>query len=99
MKKKLAYEITIPNRVKKYIKKIKDKRFKAMIVKTIFEDIPNHPDRGTPKTGDLSGIYVWNLTYQKTAYRIAYTFVDEQLIVIILAGSHENFYQRLKALT
>lgn len=95
----MAYDISIPNRVKKYLKKIKDKRFKALIVKTIFEDIANHPDHGRAKTGDLTGIYVWNLTYQKTAYRIAYTFEDQKLIVIVLAGSHENFYNKLKQLT
>lgn len=98
MKKKLGYEIELPNRVKKYIKKIKDKRFKQLIVKAIFQDIPSNPEHGTVKHGDLAGIYTWNITYQKSMYRIAYSIINGKVIVIILVGSHENFYDQLKKL-
>jgi mRNA-degrading endonuclease RelE of RelBE toxin-antitoxin system len=92
----LDYKIDVPNRVKRYIKKIKDKHLKKSIVEAIYEDIPHNPNKGISKIGDLVGIYTWAVNYQGTTYRIAYTFENESLILIVLVGPHENFYQALK---
>jgi mRNA interferase RelE/StbE len=94
----LDYEVKLPDSVTKYLKKIKDQKLKKLLVKTIFEDIPQSPKKGNPKRGDLAGILTWSLTYQGTQYRIAYTFENKKLIVILLVGSHENFYTKLKEL-
>jgi len=42
------------------------------------------------ETGDLSGV--------KTNYELAYTIFeeDDETVVVILAGTRENFYEELK---
>ena len=50
------------------------------------------------KTGDLRGIYGYDIYYNKTNYELAYTVqrVGEEIIVVIMAGTRENFYDQLK---
>ncbi len=77
----------------KYIKKLKDKKLKDAIDK-IREDYTI----GETKTGDLSGFYGYNIYYNKTNYELAYTIerVNGELIVVVMAGTRENFYNELK---
>ena len=60
--------------------------------------ISENPELGEAKKGDLAGIYCIDLYYNKTNYELAYTFYHqgEEIIVIILAGTRENFYEYLK---
>ena len=53
---------------------------------------------GTAKVGDLSGIYGYDIFYNKTNYELAYRveYVEDKIIVVILAGTRENFYEELK---
>ena len=53
---------------------------------------------GSLKSGDLSGIYSYDIYYNKTNYELAYTvkIEDNEVIIFILAGTRENFYQELK---
>ena len=53
---------------------------------------------GEAKTGDLSGIFGYDIFYNKTNYELAYTveYVDDKIIVVIMAGTRENFYEQLK---
>ena len=87
----------------KYLKKLKDKSLKRLYDKTI-KDICNDPTIGEPKHGDLEGILGCDIYYNKTNYELAYT-VEEKInedsgetetIVIIMAGTRENFYEELK---
>jgi mRNA interferase RelE/StbE len=94
----LVYKVEPQKRVLKYLKKLKDKRLKAMFVSVIYDDIATNPKLGIAKTGDLIGYWTWEFNYQKTAYRVAYKIQDDKIIPIILIGSHENFYQELKRL-
>lgn len=50
------------------------------------------------KSGDLSGIYGYDIYYNRTNYELAYTveFKNDTIIVVIMAGSRENFYEALK---
>ena len=59
-----------------------------------------NPFIGTQKTGDLKGIYGFDVIYNKTNYELAYRIYEEgdKLIVVILAGTRENFYNELKRL-
>lgn len=51
------------------------------------------------KTGDLTGIRTIEFKYAKTSYRVAYKILeDETVVIVLLAGSHEGFYQKLKNL-
>ena len=53
---------------------------------------------GEPRKGDLSGIWGYDIFYNKTNYEIAYTvgYDEDKIIVVIMAGTRENFYEQLK---
>ena len=91
------YELRYLPGAEKYFKKIKEKglkeAFKAALLK-----ISQNPYDGEPKSGDLSGVYCLDVYYNKTNYEIAYRIYEEngKIVVVILAGSRENFYKELK---
>jgi len=63
------------------------------------EEISKDPYKaGEAKTGDLKGMYCCDIYYNKTNYEIAYQIfeLNEKLVIVILAGTRENFYQELK---
>ena len=80
-----------------FLKKIKEKPLKSAFQKAI-DDIIQNPYIGDPKTGDLSGVYCCDFFYSKTNYELAYTVIEEndETVVVILAGTRENFYNELK---
>ena len=53
---------------------------------------------GEAKVGDLIGVYGYDIYYNKTNYELAYTveYVEDQIVVVIMAGTRENFYDELK---
>lgn len=81
----------------KFLKKLKDKKLKSLYQETIDKIREDHTI-GEPKTGDLSGIYGYDILYNKTNYELAYTveYEEDKIIVIIMAGTRENFYDELK---
>lgn len=81
----------------RYIKKLKEKPLKDKFKATI-DQILLDRCLGDPKTGDLSGVYCCDIFYNKTNYELAYTVIEEneETIVVILAGTRENFYEELK---
>ncbi|MBR5279437.1 MAG: type II toxin-antitoxin system RelE/ParE family toxin [Clostridia bacterium] len=91
------YEVRFLPPAAKYIKKIKDRVLKQRFREAI-DQIRNDYTVGQAKTGDLSGIYCYDIYYNQVNYEIAYTveFVEDTLVVVILAGTRENFYQTLK---
>ncbi len=82
---------------KNFIKKLKDKKLKQLIANTI-EDISCDYNIGKLKTGDLAGIYGYDIFYNKTNYEISYTvhIVNDTTVIIIMIGTRENFYNELK---
>lgn len=81
----------------KYLKKLKDKKLKALYQEAIDRIREDHTV-GETKTGDLSGIYGYGIFYNKTNYELVYRveYTDEKIIVVIMAGTRENFYDELK---
>lgn len=81
----------------KYIKKIKDKKLKTLY-KNAIDKICEDYTIGEPKTGGLNGVYGYDIYYNKANYELAYTIerVGEEIIVVIMAGTRENFYEQLK---
>lgn len=81
----------------KYFKKLKDNKLKNKFKEAIVT-ISKDYTAGELKKGDLAGIYGYDVYYNKTNYEIAYTVevVDDEVIVIIMAGTRENFYTQLK---
>ena len=46
----------------------------------------------------MAGVYDYDIYYNKTNYELAYTveYVEDKDIVVIMAGTRENFYDQLK---
>ena len=81
----------------KFFKKCKDKRLKALYQEAIDRILADHTV-GEAKTGDLAGIFCYDIYYNKTNYELAYTVevVEDKVVVVIMAGTRENFYEELK---
>ena len=91
------YEIKFLPRAEKEIKKIKDKKLKGKIKDALIK-LSENPYIGQAKKGDLSGIYGYDVYYNKTNYEISYKIyeVDNKKIIVIFIGTRENFYKELK---
>lgn len=91
------YEIRFSPKAEKFLKKIKDKKLKEAFHEAIIK-IAKNPFIGQAKKGDLSGIYGYDVYYNKTNYEISYGIYEEQnkKVIVILIGTRENFYNELK---
>ena len=87
----------------KYLKKIKDRKLKKLFQDAI-DAILDDPFIAEEKTGDLKGVRSYDIYYGKINYEPAYTIEHIQaedkdepdMIIVILAGTRENFYNELK---
>ena len=81
----------------KFIKKLKDKKLKNLYQAAV-DKIREDYTVGEAKTGDLSGVYGYDIYYNKTNYELAYTveYLENVVVVVIMAGTRENFYDQLK---
>ncbi len=81
----------------KFIGKLKDKKLKTLYRNAI-DKIREDYTIGKAKTGDLSGVYGYDIYYNKTNYELAYTIerLDNIIVIVIMAGTRENFYDQLK---
>ncbi len=87
----------------KYLKKIREKRLKELYREAI-DMILKNPYIGEEKTGDLKGIRGYDIYYNKTNYELSYTIEyvevegkdEPEMIVVIMAGTRENYYEQLK---
>ena len=81
----------------RYIKKIKDKKLKSLYEEAVNKIAEDHTV-GEAKVGDLSGIYCYDIYYNKTNYELAYRveYEGDKIIIVIMAGTRENFYEELK---
>ena len=81
----------------KILKKLKDKKLKGLYKEAIDRIREDHTV-GEAKNGDLSGIYGYDIFYNKTNYELAYRveYVEDKIIVVIMAGTRENFYDEVK---
>ena len=59
------------------------------------EAIIKTPEIGELKRGDLSGVYVYKFKSNSQLMLLAYEF-DPETRMLLLLGSHENFYRDLK---
>ncbi|MGV8905516.1 MAG: type II toxin-antitoxin system RelE/ParE family toxin [Acetobacterium sp.] len=82
----------------KFFKKLKDKPLKNTFKEAIIS-IRENPDIGEAKTGDLKGLNCLDVYYNRINYELAYRISQLEsgdMVVIIMAGTRENFYQELK---
>ncbi|WP_281883679.1 type II toxin-antitoxin system RelE/ParE family toxin [Paenibacillus sp. YYML68] len=90
--------VTYLSPARRYFNKLVEKPLKKAYLDAI-NAIRLDPSIGRQKAGDLNGIYGYDVSYQGTNYEIAYRMEeneDGELVVVILAGSRENFYEELK---
>ena len=86
---KILQSRSFERRVKKFSKKQKlqlDEQVKI---------IAENPTTGTEKKGDLRGIYIHKFKIKTIQYLLAYSFVAEDLELIMI-GPHDNYYRDLK---
>lgn len=90
-------EIRILPPAANYLKKLKDKKLKRLYQNAI-DRIREDYTIEEAKKGDLAGVYGYDIYYNRTNYELAYTveYQEDKIIVIIMAGTRENFYQELK---
>ncbi len=90
-------EVRFLPRAAKFIKKLKDKKLKKLYQEAI-DKIREDYTVGEAKAGDLSGVYGYDIYYNKTNYELAYTveYLEDAVVVVIMAGTRENFYDQLK---
>ena len=62
-----------------------------------FAVINSNPFTGEPLHGVLHGFWKYPFNLRRTSYRIVYQILkDEKVILIIMVGSRESFYKRLR---
>lgn len=81
----------------RFLKKLKDKKLKLLYQEAIDQILADYTI-GEEKTGDLSGVYGYDIYYNRTNYELAYAveYHGDTVIVVIMAGTRENFYEELK---
>lgn len=91
------YELRFTKATEKYFKNITEKGLKTAF-RSALGKISADPYIGEAKVGDLSGTYCYNVYYNKTNYEIADRIYeeDDKIVIVILAGTRENFYDQLK---
>ena len=58
-------------------------------------DIVRNPSIGEAKKGDLAGVFVLKFKCNGQLTLLAYEY-DPETLLLLLLGSHENFYRDLK---
>lgn len=94
----MAYEVIPSRQVVNYLKKLKEKPLKQKFLHVIYDEIAVEPYSGDQKNGALAGIWSKGVKYAGVTYRIAYDVINDQVIPVLLCGTHENFYEQLKQL-
>ena len=81
----------------KFLKKMKDTKLKGLYQEAIDRIREDHTV-GEAKSGDLFGVYGYAIFYNKTNYELEcrVEYVEDKIIVVIMAGTRENFYDELK---
>ncbi|HCD41922.1 MAG: type II toxin-antitoxin system RelE/ParE family toxin [Bacillota bacterium] len=91
------YDLRFSSSAERYLKKLKDRALKDAY-KTAFLSIMKNPYIGSRKVGDLWGVYGFDFRHRGVSYEIAYVIREgnKPVVVVLLAGTRENFYQQLK---
>ena len=91
------YEIQFSTAAQRYFKKLRDKKLKNVFYEELHK-ISENPYLGLQKSGDLATVYGYDVHYNGVNYELAYLIseIEGKMIVILLAGTRENFYEELK---
>jgi len=81
----------------RFLKKLKEKALKLKFQEAV-DLICKNPGIGELKSGDLSGIFCYDIFHAGINYELAYNLIEQdgETVAVILAGTRENFYEELK---
>jgi mRNA interferase RelE/StbE len=87
----ILYSTAVKKDLKSLPKKVQDKIFES------FKEIQKNPRIAKKLQGGFSDCYSYSFVMNRTDYRIIYTIRDHELIIIVvMIGSRENIYKKLK---
>ena len=91
------YEILFNPQAERFFKKLKEEPLKEAF-KIALLKLKENPYVGQPKSGDLVGVYRFDVKYKNVNYEIAYTIneVNGKKVIVLFAGTYENFYEQLR---
>lgn len=90
--------IVFLNPAAKYFKKLKDKQLRKKYETALLE-IRKDPEIGDRKTGDLAGIWGYDIYHNGTNYEIVYYLAENdkgEVVVVVMAGTRKNFWDAIK---
>ncbi|MDF9406807.1 type II toxin-antitoxin system RelE/ParE family toxin [Pelotomaculum isophthalicicum JI] len=90
--------IVFLNPAERYLKKLKDKYLKRKYRDAIIK-IRLDPYVGDRKSGDLAGIWGYDIFHNGVNYELAYYLAENgkgEVLVVIMAGTRENFWDAVK---
>ena len=61
--------------------------------------ILHNPKFGQEKRGELRGVFVYKFKMHTTQYLLAYRIKENEILELIMIGSHENYYRDLEKYT
>jgi addiction module RelE/StbE family toxin len=90
-----VYTFYFASACKKDLKKLSHQVRKE--IPTFINFLASNPYHGEKLHGLLTGIWKYEFSSKGTSYRIAYRILEkEKVVLIIMIGSRESFYERLK---
>ncbi len=90
------YELVIPRSVEKDIGKL-PRQLQKIIANEHLESIKSNPHQSGFLRGKSRGLRKYTFSYKGTEYRIVYKISETaKLVILIMVGSRENFYERLR---
>lgn len=90
------YELKAISAVKKDLNDLDPTTVKE-IREVHFRRIEESPHQADPLGYVFKGLYSYHLRHAGTAYRIIYEIYEaEKLVIVLLIGSRENLYKRLR---
>lgn len=90
-----AYTVIIPNSVKSDLKSL-DKKVQKKILE-IIKQIAERTEEGEKLSSPLEALYKIKFSFAGIQYRIIYRIDELQMVIcLILVGTRENFYLKLK---
>jgi mRNA interferase RelE/StbE len=76
-----------------------DKPLRTLIRDALLKIGKSPQSVGERLSSPLTSVYSHHITYQGKEFRIAYQFFeDQESVMVLLIGPHENFYKKLKNL-
>lgn len=95
----MSHDLILSRAARQFMKKIKDKKLKIEFRHALGMIQKNPHEAGKMKKGDLAGVLGYDFFHNGTMYEIAYIIEEDEegdFVIVILAGTREQFHEQLK---